>query len=166
MNAEYRRQIAKWTHEAMLRKARSGYVCGGSCFGYDNLRVDGHVERRINESEAAVIRRIFALCAEGMGYSRIVKLLNADRAIAPTPQRGQPSGWSPSNVRAVLHRPLYRGEVIYNQTRRRNPDGTGTYATRPQSEWLRVDRPELRIVSAEAWAAAHARLQSLKTHVV
>jgi hypothetical protein len=55
--------------------------------------------------------------------------------------------------------------VVYNTTRRRNPDGTETYATRPPSEWVRVDRPELRIVSVEAWAAAHARLSSTRAHV-
>src|SRR6185503_3473047 len=48
MNAEYRRQIARWTREAMVRKAKAGHVTGGRVFGYDNLRVDGHVERRIN----------------------------------------------------------------------------------------------------------------------
>src|SRR5262245_15285544 len=41
MNAEYRRQVAKWTKEAMVRKAKAGYVAGGSVFGYDNVRVDG-----------------------------------------------------------------------------------------------------------------------------
>ena len=52
MNAEFRRQIAKWTYEAMERKARAGHVTGGRVFGYDNVRVDGHVERRINEGDA------------------------------------------------------------------------------------------------------------------
>jgi hypothetical protein len=48
------------TYDAMLRKARSGHVTGGRLFGYDNIRVNaGHVERRINEAEAAVIRQIF-----------------------------------------------------------------------------------------------------------
>ena len=65
MNAEYRRQIAKWTQEAMVRKAKAGHVTGGRVFGYDNVRVDGHVERRINEPEADVVRRIFDLCAAG-----------------------------------------------------------------------------------------------------
>src|SRR5262249_43973430 len=55
MNAEYRRQIAKWTYDAMLRKAAAGHVTGGRVFGYDNVRVEGHVERRINDEEAAVV---------------------------------------------------------------------------------------------------------------
>jgi DNA invertase Pin-like site-specific DNA recombinase len=38
MNAEFRRQIGKWTREAMARKARDGYVCGGRVFGYQRRR--------------------------------------------------------------------------------------------------------------------------------
>ena len=70
MNAEYRRQIAKVTKEAMVRKAGAGHVTGGRTFGYDNVcsvcgRVipagsvrccpEGHTDRRINEAHAAVI---------------------------------------------------------------------------------------------------------------
>ncbi len=74
-------------------------------------------------------------------------------------------GWSPSSVYEVLHRPLYRGEVIYNKTRRRAPDGTTTFAARPETEWVRLDRPDLRIVSAAAWGAAHRRLERIRVHL-
>ena len=47
------------TYDAMLTKARAGHVTGGRVFGYDNVRVDGHVERRINEREAAVVVRLW-----------------------------------------------------------------------------------------------------------
>src|SRR5918993_2601935 len=56
-------------YDAMSRKARAGHVTGGRVFGYDNVEVlaptgeRSHVERRINEAEAAVIRRMFELCA-------------------------------------------------------------------------------------------------------
>src|SRR5262245_17156118 len=41
MNAEYRRQIARWVTDAMHRKAAAGHVTGGRAFGYDNVRVNG-----------------------------------------------------------------------------------------------------------------------------
>ena len=83
MNAEFRRQIAKWTREAMVRKAQAGYVTGGRVFGYDNLRVDGHVERRINEAEAAVVQRVYELYAAGHGLPTIAHTLNANGAPLP-----------------------------------------------------------------------------------
>jgi site-specific DNA recombinase len=61
------------TYDAMIRKAKAGHVTGGRLFGYDNLEIlapDGrrsHVIRRINETEAAIVRRVFELSAAGYG---------------------------------------------------------------------------------------------------
>jgi len=70
--------------DAMTRKAKAGHVCGGKTFGYDNVEIlnaDGrrsHVERRINETEASTVRRIFRMCAAGTGYTRIAKALRCE----------------------------------------------------------------------------------------
>jgi hypothetical protein len=45
------------------------------------------VERRINETEAAVIRQIFDLSIHGYGVKAITKRLNAEGAV-PQAQRG------------------------------------------------------------------------------
>ncbi len=148
----------------MERKARAGHVTGGRVFGYDNVDVLGpdgkrsHVERRINEAEAAVVRRIFELCAAGFGYRRIAIALNDERAASPRAQRGRSQSWAPSSVRAALHRPLYRGEILWNTTRKRDAWGRHAQHARPKAEWMRRDAPELRIVSEALWQAAHARL--------
>jgi DNA invertase Pin-like site-specific DNA recombinase len=77
--------------DAMVRKAKAGHVTGGRVFGYDNVEVLGtdgkrsHVERRINPSEAAIVRRIFEMYVAGTGYTRIAKTLNADGVTAPRP---------------------------------------------------------------------------------
>ena len=52
-----------------------------------------HVEQRINEGEAAVVRRIFELAAKGLGQNRIAKQLNAEGVPAPRAQQGRPTGW-------------------------------------------------------------------------
>ena len=41
MNAEYRRQIARFTHEAMVRKAQAGHVTGGACSATTTCASDG-----------------------------------------------------------------------------------------------------------------------------
>jgi site-specific DNA recombinase len=166
-----REKARQRTYDAMIRKAKAGHVTGGRVFGYDNFEILGpagrrsHVERRINEAEAAVVRRIFTLCADGTGLTRITKALNAERAVSPRPQQGRTAGWSPSTVRDVLHRTLYRGEVVWNQTQKRNKWGQTSPSARPEGEWLRLDRPDLRIVSEEAWNAAHTRLRAMKTRL-
>lgn len=57
--------------DAMGRKARSGHVCGGACYGYRHVAVLGsdgrrsHVDRQVHEPEAAVVRRLFEMAAAG-----------------------------------------------------------------------------------------------------
>src|SRR5882724_9416280 len=74
--AELEREKARQrTHDALSRKARALHVTGGRVYGYDNVEVAGtdgqrlHVVRRVNEEQAAVVRRIFALSAEGQGFT-------------------------------------------------------------------------------------------------
>src|SRR5436309_2530940 len=74
-----RERARQRTYDAMVRKARAGYVTGNRTFGYDNVVVTSpegqrlHVARRVNADEAAVIRRIYELCASGLGLTRIAK---------------------------------------------------------------------------------------------
>src|SRR5262245_47372482 len=108
-----REKARQRTYDAMARKARAGHVTGGRVFGYDNVVITdangrrSHVERTINASEAAVIRRIFELSAEGYGAKAITKRLNADGTLSPRAQSGRPQAWAPSSVFAVLHRDVY-----------------------------------------------------------
>jgi hypothetical protein len=99
---------------------------------------------------------MFALCADGIGLSRIAKILNNDGASSPKAQQGRPSGWAPSSVREVVQRELDRGQIVWNQTRKRDRWGRKQQAPRPSTEWMRIAAPELQIVSEELWAAAHA----------
>jgi site-specific DNA recombinase len=170
-----REKARQRTYDAMARKARAGHVTGGRVFGYDNVdvlsgsgdrAVRSHVERRVNESEAAVVLQIFQRCAGGSGVPTIAKQLNQERAASPRAQQGSPRGWAPSSVREVLYRPLYRGEIVWNQSRKRNAWGQKNQKARPESEWCRVPAPHLRIVSDELWQSAHARLAAARATYV
>jgi site-specific DNA recombinase len=165
--AEMEREKARQrTRDAMLRKAKAAHVTGGRVFGYDNVEQrcpEGkrlHVRRVINQAEAEVVSRIFDSCAKGWGFRRIAHDLNAARLPAPRPSKAGPRGWSPSTVRDVVHRQLYRGLIVWNRTQKRDAWGHKRPQRRKEHEWLRVPVPELRIVSDELWQAAHDRLHS------
>ena len=143
-----REKARQRTYDAMLRKARAGHVTGGRVFGYDNVEILGadgqrsHVERRINEAEAAVVRRIFELCADGAGLTRIAKTLNAERRAAPRPQQGRPRGVgavvgargaAPRRSIAARSSGTRRGSAISGAQRQQT--------ARPAAEWLRVPAP-------------------------
>jgi DNA invertase Pin-like site-specific DNA recombinase len=144
MSDEMEREKARQrTYDVLARKARAGQVTGGRTFGYDNITILGpggersHVERRINDAEAAVIVRIFEMMRDGMGKVSIAKRLNADKAVCPRPQRGRPASWSPSTVHEALNRELYRGVIVWNQTRKRNAWGQKRPQARAAGEVMR-----------------------------
>jgi site-specific DNA recombinase len=158
--------------DAMIRKARSGHCCGGRVFGYDNVEVldasgkRSHVERAVNPTEAAIVRRIFALCAAGTGYTRIAKLLNAEHALAPRPKAGRLAGWAPSSVKEILDRRFYLGEMVWNRTQKCDKWGQKNQRSRPEREWIRTAAPALRIVADTDWQAAHGRLAATRERLI
>jgi site-specific DNA recombinase len=154
-----REKARQRTYDAMLRKARAGHVTGGRVFGYDNQRTDrGAVVRVVNDTEAAIVREIFDRCGRGQGFRTIAHALNDQRAPSPRAQQGRSNGWCASSVREVLHRPLYRGEIVWNKTRKRNTWGLKQQQRRPDGDRVTVPAPQLRIVAEDAWTAAHERL--------
>jgi site-specific DNA recombinase len=166
-----REKARQRTYDAMIRKARAGHVAGGCVFGYDNVEVlsstpgaDGrhrrqHVVRRVNAEQAAVVRRIFEWSAAEWGFVRIAKALTGEGV---TPPRRDTRGWAPSAIREILRRELYRGQIVWNKTRRVDRGGTRIKQDRPEVEWLTVAAPELQIVSDELWTAAHTHMAEVR----
>jgi site-specific DNA recombinase len=169
-----REKARQRTHDALVRKARAGYVAGGSVYGYDNVEVTLpdpatgkpkrlHVERRTNEAEAAVIREIFEKAAAGWGTRRIAHDLNNRGVPAPPPRRaGRPRAWAPSTIYAMLTRSLYRGELTWNRTRKRNAWGIKRQTGRAEAEWVQLEVPGLRIVPEPLWQAVRERFRDTR----
>src|SRR5215470_1665327 len=164
--AEMERELARTrTREALRRKAGRGHVAGGTVYGYRNREVLGsggkrdHVERDIVPEEAALIRRIFEEIAQGWGFCRIAKRLNAEGV--PCIAHGR--GWATSAIREIALRDLYRGRLVWGKTRWVDRGGTKVKEDRPEFEWLVLDQPSLRIIPEELWQRAHARLDVTRT---
>src|SRR5262245_25160319 len=174
----HREQTRQRTHEAHLQRIRQGMCVGGRIFGYRNVDVfagvdehgrplRSHVERQIESAEAAVVVRIFELFASGLGLKAIAKRLTNEQAIHPKPFRRSDGlapimGWSPTTIRAVLCRDLYRGVLVWNRSRKRDDWGQKHQHPRPESDWQRVPVPQLRIVSDELWSRVASRLADTK----
>ncbi len=116
-----------------------------------------HVERAINPAEAEVVRRIFELCANGTGYTRIAKQLNADRARphAAAEARAAWRGWAPSSVKVILDRRLYLGEITWNRTKKTDAWGQKHQRKRPEADWICRPAPELRRSSPMSNGSRH-----------
>jgi site-specific DNA recombinase len=149
-----RRRARARTYDALRRRAEAGAVTGGTLYGYRNARNGtGYVYRLIDDAEAMIVRRVFGMYAEGAGIVTIAHTLNAEGVPPPRAR-----GWAPSGIREMLHRRTYVGEVEWGKLQKVTRRGTKHQRHRPESEWLTVPVPELRIIPEDLWQRVNTRL--------
>ena len=114
-------------------------------FGYDKTNGD-LFNLAINEREADTVRTIFELYREeGYGAAKIAIRLN-ERGIKT--KRG--CAWTANAVVRILTNELYTGKII-NGKQEVSDFLTGQRKDKDSSEWLIVERPDLRIIEPEAF---------------
>jgi site-specific DNA recombinase len=164
--AEFERaKITERYRRGKLYRARCGEIVSPDVpFGYVKIpRRDGvaaHAE--IEESEAAVVRRIFdAYVKQELTVRQIAKHLTLDRT--PTPRTGG-GQWSWSAVDRILHEEAYIGTYYYN--RKHCVPIEGTYGKkrqrfkctlRPKEEWIPISVPPIIDLATFQAAAGRAR---------
>ena len=171
MNALFLKDLAAKTHRGIRGRVEKGKYSGGNCYGYRVAkRLDGsgepiRGEREIVAEEAEIIRRIFRDYAAGLSPPRIVSTLN--KSGIPGPDGGL---WVESSLRGnrrlgtgILNNELYVGRIVWNRQRRIKNPHTGGRVLRlnQQSEWVRVEVPELRIIDDDLWQAVKGRQAAL-----
>jgi hypothetical protein len=156
-----REKASARSRETHRKKARDGYVPGGNLFGFRNVRAveGGHVRRVIDEGQAAAVRRIFAMHAQGHNVMEIRNALNTQGVPGPR----APKPWSTSSIRDLLANEAYVGRVVWGRTRRVvRGGGQVVNAPVPESEWVRVEVPGLRLVDDETWNRVQERRAALR----
>jgi site-specific DNA recombinase len=155
IDSTYVRELAKKTHRGCESAVLRGQHAGGRCYGYVTLPIgEGTAKHQVvEETEAKTVRRIFEMSASGLSLKAITKALNAEHA-------GGRGDWCPTGIRAMLKRELYKGELIWNRSKfEKVPESNKRRRkVRDKSEWIRIQRPELAIVSEELWDRVQARL--------
>jgi site-specific DNA recombinase len=107
--------------------------------------------------EAEIVRRVFTMLADGMGYLKIAKQLNAEGVPSPTRR-----GWCGSGVREMAFHDLYAGRIVYGKTKWVDRDGRRRNVDTSPGEWITVEAPHLRIVDQPLWERAHQRLDGTR----
>jgi archaellum component FlaC len=157
----YIKELAKKTHRGLQGRAIQGLHTGGRCFGYDNVREGDSVRYQINKGEAAVVRRIFEMAADGGSLKTITRTLNGEHVPPPRKRAGKHDAtWCHNAVREMLRNELYVGRLIWNRSRYVKQPGTNKRLRRmrPKSEWHILEKPELRIIDQELWERVQRRI--------
>jgi site-specific DNA recombinase len=150
----YVTELSKKVHRGSESAVLRGLHVGGTCYGYALVAEGNAGSKRlaIKESEAMVVQRIFEMSAAGHSLKGITKKLNAEHA-------GGRGNWCPTGIRSMLKRELYKGEVVWNRSKFEKVPRTNARRRkmRDESEWIRVQHPELAIVPTELWDRVQAR---------
>jgi DNA invertase Pin-like site-specific DNA recombinase len=171
MNAIYLEDLADKTHRGLTGSVERGLSAGGTLFGYRTVAVPGELRTggrkaptrfEIHSIEAEVVRRIFRDYLAGLSMMAIAHALNREAVPFPAKdtKRGPARvGWAVSTIHAILSNIKYAGTWIWNQTRFLKDPETGRRrpVARPESEWVRQERADLRIVEPETFHAVQAR---------
>lgn len=117
-------------------------------YGYDKT-IGDYFNLTINQEEAAVVRQIYQwYTREGYGAAKIADMLN-DQGVRT--KRG--CQWSQNATCRILTNELYTGKII-NGKQEVTDFLTGQRTDRDETQWMVVDRPDLRVVEPETFEMA------------
>ena len=168
MNALFLRDLADKTRRGLRGRVAAGKSAGGLSFGYKVVRsADARGEpirgdRSIDPAEAALVRRIFAMFADGSSPIAIAKQLNQEGSAGPGGK-----AWRNTTIRGhaergtgILRNELYVGRLVWNRMRYAKDPATGKRISRvnPRTAWVVEDVPHLAIVEPELWGRVQSRL--------
>lgn len=156
----YSRDLS-WKLKAALRsKSDVGeYVFAKLPFGYERSK-EAKNQVVVKEGEAAVVRRVFSLAAEGKGTTEIAKILHQEGI--PTAMQMRAEGkeekrkdlsWSAHKVRRILNNRFYAGDMIYAKSRRESV-GSKKAVMLPKQEWKVIPDHHEALVPPEIFALA------------
>lgn len=157
------KDIRNKVRRGMAGRVAEGKNGGGRAYGY--RAVPGRPgELVIEESEAAIVRRIFAEYVAQKRPRIICAGLNRDGVPPPRGKMWRASTINGNATRGhgILLNEIYTGLIVWNRVRMvKNPD-TGKRVSRSNagSEVQRIAAPHLRIVDDDTWRKAQAIKQS------
>lgn len=130
---------------------------------------DSHFDYFIVEQQAEVVRRIFRMSADGLSQREIAKILNDE--FIPCPGCYHKTGqfkenlidrppWRDRTIFQILNNKSYCGIIERGKTKIiKKSDGTKQTIDVPRSNWVVIERPDIRIVDQELWDSVRERFK-------
>lgn len=172
INSLYAKESSSKTKAAHKALAKAGkYIGSHAPFGYVKDPNDRH-HLVVDPMAADVVRDIFRMFSEGIGYVRMTKILR-ERSI-PNPQayfnRNNPDyfqsdywrqdfDWHATSVRVILQNPVYLGKTVFGRTKGKSFYQKERVKT-DVSEWIVVENTHEPIVTQELWDTVQKMMES------
>ncbi len=172
VNEMYARDVSKKTKAAKKAKARDGQFIGSKApFGYKIDPTDRH-HLIVDEPAAQVVKRIFRLASEGIGYNKMAKMFREEKVLTPIAyfNKNNPDyfktdywrkefDWHVTSIRAILDNEVYLGQLVYGK-RRNKSIKSKEKVKNPKEEWIIAENCHEPIISQELWDMVHRILSA------
>lgn len=158
----YSKDLSGKVKSALKSKCENGeYVFGQVPFGYEKSKTEKNTVV-VKESEAEVVRYIFAMAEEGLSSTQIAKKLHKEQVKTSSqmryPQRKATKehySWSGEMVRGILNNRFYLGEMAYGKTVRKFV-GSSTGVLIPREDWKVLPNHHPALITPEVFERVSA----------
>lgn len=172
VNEMYARDVSKNTKAAKKAKARDGQFIGSKApFGYKIDPNDRH-HLIVDEPAAQVVKRIFRLASEGVGYNKMAKIFREEKVLTPIAyfNLNNPDyfksdywrkefDWHVTSIRAILNNEVYLGKLVYGKQRNKSMKSKEKVRN-PKEDWIVVENCHEPIITQELWDTVHKILNA------
>lgn len=172
VNEMYARDVSKKTKVAKKAKARDGQFIGSKApFGYKIDPNDRH-HLIVDEPAAQVVKRIFGLASEGVGYNKMAKIFREEKVLTPIAyfNLNNPDyfksdywrkefDWHVTSIRAILNNEVYLGKLVYGKQRNKSMKSKEKVRN-PKEDWIVVENCHEPIITQELWDTVHKILNA------
>lgn len=172
VNEMYARDVSKKTKAAKKTKARDGQFIGSKApFGYKIDPNDRH-HLIVDEPAAQVVKRIFRLASEGVGYNKMAKIFREEKVLTPIAyfNLNNPDyfksdywrkefDWHVTSIRAILNNEVYLGKLVYGKQRNKSMKSKEKVRN-PKEDWIVVENCHEPIITQELWDTVHKILNA------
>ena len=172
VNEMYARDVSKKTKAAKKAKARDGLFIGSKApFGFKIDPNDRH-HLIVDEPAAQVVKRIFRLASEGVGYNKMAKIFREEKVLTPIAyfNLNNPDyfksdywrkefDWHVTSIRAILNNEVYLGKLVYGKQRNKSMKSKEKVRN-PKEDWIVVENCHEPIITQELWDTVHKILNA------
>lgn len=162
MNDYHLKELSGKIKTVLYAKAKSGqFLSAYAPYGYRKSPEDKH-RLVVDEYAAGIVRKIFDLRLQKIGYGKIAGILNADGILSPRGYWHEHYGkgeckhsklWMYATVKDILHNEVFLGHLINNHTGSMSYKDK-TMIRKPKAEWLRHENAHEAVVSQDVWDRA------------
>lgn len=145
----------------LLANAKAGkYRTSNAAYGYDKDMSDDKRTPIVDPYSSQIVKRIFELRSQGVTPFHIAAKLNEEKVLIPSDYHYQKIGkpnprvtnhlWGTSQVKDILHNPIYLGHLAQMRTETISYKNHKTVSVDPE-DWIVIKNNHEPIITQELW---------------